>query len=248
MSHMDMSAPEQGALDASASNQDASDAGVRPHFDTFIFDLDGTLLDTLPDLVVLTNTSLEAFGLPPRTTDEIHSFVGNGAKALIYQAVPEDTDPQITEQVMQRWKDLYSTVGNRLTKPYPHIIEMVSELKRRGVGVGVLSNKFDAGVQAAVDEYLPGLFDVKHGEGGDIPRKPDPTGLLRSIGELGSTPERTVYIGDSPGDIRTARNAGTYAIGVGWGYHTADELREAGADAVVMDARELLAWAPDVRE
>lgn len=225
-----------------------TDAAARPLFDTFIFDLDGTLLDTLPDLVVLTNTSLEAFGLPPRTTDEIHSFVGNGAKALIYQAVPEDTDAQITEQVMQRWKDLYSTVGNQLTKPYPHIVETIRDLKRRGVKVGVLSNKFDAGVQAAVDEYLPGLFDVSHGESDEIPRKPNPAGLLRSIDELGSDPQRTVYIGDSPGDIRTARNAGTYAIGVGWGYHTADELREADADAVIMDARELVSWAPDVRE
>ncbi|MEY8563060.1 HAD family hydrolase [Eggerthellaceae bacterium 3-80] len=230
------------------SQEAKNDALTHPQFNTFIFDLDGTLLDTLPDLVVLTNTSLEAFGLPPRTTDEIHSFVGNGAKALIYQAVPEDTDPQITEQVMQRWKDLYSTVGNQLTKPYPHIVEMVKELKSRGVGVGVLSNKFDAGVQAAVDEYLPGLFEVRHGESDEIPRKPDPTGLLRSIDELTSDPQHTVYIGDSPGDIRTARNAGTYAIGVGWGYHSADELREAGADAVVMDALELLAWAPDARE
>lgn len=225
-----------------------TDAAARPLFDTFIFDLDGTLLDTLPDLVVLTNTSLEAFGLPPRTTDEIHSFVGNGAKALIYQAVPEDTDVQITEQVMQRWKDLYSTVGNQLTKPYPHIVETIRDLKRRGVKVGVLSNKFDAGVQAAVDEYLPGLFDVSHGESDEIPRKPNPAGLLYSISELESDPQHTVYIGDSPGDILTARNAGTYAIGVGWGYHTADELREADADAVIMDARELVSWAPDVRE
>lgn len=225
-----------------------TDAAARPLFDTFIFDLDGTLLDTLPDLVVLTNTSLEAFGLPPRTTDEIHSFVGNGAKALIYQAVPEDTDAQITEQVMQRWKDLYSTVGNQLTKPYPHIVETIRDLKRRGVKVGVLSNKFDAGVQAAVDEYLPGLFDVSHGESDEIPRKPNPAGLLYSISELESDPQHTVYIGDSPGDILTARNAGTYAIGVGWGYHTADELREADADAVIMDARELVSWAPDVRE
>lgn len=214
-----------------------------PTFDTFIFDLDGTLLDTLPDLVELTNAALNEQGFPSRTTDEIHSFVGNGARALMYQAVPADATTEQAEAAMRRWMELYPVIGNKLTKPYPHIEEALAELAARGINLGVLSNKFDQGVHDVIDAYLPGMFHVKHGECADIPRKPDPTGLLRSIAELGSTPDRTAYVGDSPGDVAVSRNAGTFAIGVAWGYHHADDLRAAGADVVLEDARELLRFA-----
>lgn len=214
-----------------------------PTFDTFIFDLDGTLLDTLPDLVELTNAALNEQGFPSRTTDEIHSFVGNGARALMYQAVPADATTEQAEAAMRRWMELYPVIGNKLTEPYPHIEEAIAELAARGINLGVLSNKFDQGVHDVIDAYLPGMFHVKHGECADIPRKPDPTGLLRSIAELGSTPDRTVYVGDSPGDVAVSRNAGTFAIGVAWGYHHADDLRAAGADVVLEDARELLRFA-----
>lgn len=214
-----------------------------PTFDTFIFDLDGTLLDTLPDLVELTNAALNEQGFPSRTTDEIHSFVGNGARALMYQAVPADATTEQAEAAMRRWMELYPVIGNKLTEPYPHIEEALAELAARGINLGVLSNKFDQGVHDVIDAYLPGMFHVKHGECADIPRKPDPTGLLRSIAELGSTPDRTAYVGDSPGDVAVSRNAGTFAIGVAWGYHHADDLRAAGADVVLEDARELLRFA-----
>ncbi|WP_101721020.1 HAD family hydrolase [Eggerthella timonensis] len=209
-------------------------------FDTLVFDLDGTLLDTLPDLVVLTNAALNEQGFPSRTTDEVHSFVGNGARALMYQAVPADATPEQAEAAMRRWMELYPVIGNKLTKPYPHMEETLAELSRRGIGLGVLSNKFDQGVHDVIDAYLPNLFAVQYGERADIPRKPDPTGLLRSIAELGSVPDRTAYVGDSPGDVAVSRNAGTFAVGVAWGYHHADALREAGADLVIEDARELL--------
>lgn len=214
-----------------------------PTFDTFIFDLDGTLLDTLPDLVELTNAALNEQGFPSRTTNEIHSFVGNGARALMYQAVPADATTEQAEAAMRRWMELYPVIGNKLTEPYPHIEEALAELVARGINLGVLSNKFDQGVHDVIDAYLPGMFHVKHGECADIPRKPDPTGLLRSIAELGSTPDRTAYVGDSPGDVAVSRNAGTFAIGVAWGYHHADDLRAAGADVVLEDARELLRFA-----
>lgn len=141
---------------------------------------------------------------------------------------------------MRRWMELYPVIGNKLTKPYPHVEETLAELSRRGVGLGVLSNKFDQGVHDVIDAYLPNLFAVQYGERGDIPRKPNPTGLLRSIAELGSVPDRTAYVGDSPGDVAVSRNAGTFAVGVAWGYHHEDALREAGADLVIEDARELL--------
>ena len=212
-------------------------------FDTFVFDLDGTLLDTLPDLVVLTNAALNEQGFPSRTADEIHSFVGNGARALMYQAVPADASPEQAEAAMRRWMELYPVIGNKLTKPYPHMEETLAALAQRGIGLGVLSNKFDQGVHDVIDAYLPGLFPVQYGECDEIPRKPDPTGLLRCIDELGSAPARTAYVGDSPGDVLVSRNAGAFAIGVSWGYHHADALRKAGADVVIEDVRELLQFA-----
>lgn len=212
-------------------------------FDTFIFDVDGTLLDTLPDLVELTNEALREQGFPSRTRDEIHSFVGAGAEALIRLAVPDTATPEQADRTVCRWKELYPIVGNKLTKAYPHIPETLLELKRRGIRLGVLSNKFDKGVHDVIDLYLPGIFDVLHGESASIPRKPDPTGLLRTISELDSAPERTAYVGDSGTDVAVSRNAGVFSIGAAWGYHGAQGLRTAGADAVIEDAGELLRFA-----
>lgn len=213
---------------------------THPVFSTLIFDLDGTLLDTLPDLVALTNGTLQEMGFPPRTTEEIHSFVGNGIQALIYQAIPETATPDQAEAAMQRWKELYPIAGNKLTRPYPHIPETLAALKQQGIRLGVLSNKFDQGVHDVITTYLPGYFEVMHGEREDIPRKPDPTGLLRTIKELGSTPEETAYVGDSGVDVAVARNAGVFSIGVDWGYHSAEKLSEERADVVISDARALL--------
>ena len=224
----------------------AGEAAPAPPFDTFIFDLDGTLLDTLPDLTVLTNEALSQEGYPPRTQDEIQSFVGNGLMALMYQAVPEGTDAGAAERAMERWKNLFPAYGNDLTVPYPEVREMLSDLLKRGCKLGVLSNKFDAGVQQVIGQKLPGFFEVAHGECAEIPRKPDPTGLLRTIRELGSAPGRTVYVGDSPGDVRTARNAGTFAVAVTWGYHDEADFSAEGADPDLMarSPLDLLSLAP----
>ncbi len=213
-------------------------------FDAFIFDLDGTLLDTLPDLVVLTNRALAELGFPPRSIEEIHSYVGNGVRALMYQAVPDGTPDDQTEKALAHWKALFPSYDNALTKPYPGMPETLARLKEQGTKLGVLSNKFDGGVQQVMNQFMPGVFAVMHGECDGIPRKPDPTGLLRTIEELGSSPARTAYVGDSPGDVRTARNAGTFAIGVPWGYHHADELVAAGADIVIGAPEDLLQFAP----
>ena len=125
-------------------------------FDTFVFDLDGTLLDTLPDLVVITNQALGELGFPPRSHDEILSYVGNGVRALMCQAVPEGTSSEQTDAAMEHWKALFPDYGNDLTKPYPHMRETLAELSARGARLGVLSNKFDAGVQQVVNQFMPG--------------------------------------------------------------------------------------------
>lgn len=242
----DSAAVRAGADADEAVPGSAGEAAPAPPFDTFIFDLDGTLLDTLPDLTVLTNEALSQEGYPPRTQDEIHSFVGNGLMALMYQAVPEGTDAGAAERAMERWKSLFPTYGNDLTVPYPEVREMLSDLLKRGCNLGVLSNKFDAGVQQVIGQKLPGFFEVAHGECAEIPRKPDPTGLLRTIRELGSAPGRTVYVGDSPGDVRTARNAGTFAVAVTWGYHDEADFSAEGADPDLMarSPLDLLSLAP----
>lgn len=223
---------------------------LTPPFDTFVFDVDGTLLDTLDDLVVLTNDALADFDLPSRSREEINSFVGNGVKALIYQAVPDGTPQEVADACLVRWKETYSVYPNDLTKPYPGVEALLAELRRRGCRLGVLSNKFDGGVQFIMDKCLPGAVDVQHGEGGPLnfPRKPDPRGLLATIEELGSAPERTVYVGDFPSDIHVARNAGCYAVGVDWGYHDPSDFAKEGwdPDVLVSDPAQILALAPQV--
>lgn len=215
-------------------------ASIHGAFDTFIFDVDGTLLDTLPDLVLLTNAVLRECGYPERTSHEILGFVGNGVKALMYQAVPESAGGEQVEEAMRRWKDLYPQYGHHLTKPYPGILSMLAELKNNGAKLGVLSNKFDAGVQEVVTAYLPDIFMVAHGESVTCPRKPDPTGLLLTMEELQATPEHTVYVGDSVGDITVSRNAKIGAVGVTWGYHEAERLQKASPDLLIDHPRMLL--------
>ncbi len=209
-------------------------------FDTFIFDLDGTLLDTMPDLVVVTNKTLEHFGYPAHSHEEILSFVGSGAARLIDRAVPEGTSPERCAEALAYWKRLYPEIGLKLTKPYGGMAEALAELKTRDCKLAVLSNKYEGGVKDVIPMHFPDIFEVLHGECENIPRKPDPTGLLRTIQELGSTPQRTAYVGDSSGDILVAHRAGTFAIGVDWGYNPASSLREAGADVILSSPTELL--------
>lgn len=218
-------------------------AKAHPAIDTFIFDLDGTLLDTMPDLIVVTNKTLEHFGKPTHTDEEILSYVGDGAQRLIYRAMPEGTADDVCAEALAYWKMLYPEIGLELTKPYAHMPEVLAQLKMQDCKLAVLSNKYEGGVKDVIPKFLPDLFDVLHGECEGIPRKPDPTGLLRTIDELGSTPERTAYIGDSAGDIKVARNAGTFAIGVDWGYNPVRVLQDADADVILSDPAELLNFA-----
>lgn len=213
------------------------------HFDTFVFDLDGTLLDTLADLTVLTNQVLREMGWPERTQDEILSYVGNGVRALMYKAVPDGTSPEDAERAMGRWSELFPTYPNDLTKPYPGITDMLRSLLERGCKVGVVSNKFDAGVQQIIGKCLPGLIDVAHGEAPDIPRKPDPTGVLRTISELGGVPERSVFVGDSPSDIKAGKNAGVATVAVEWGYHPVQDFAEAHPGFMVARPADVLGLA-----
>ena len=211
--------------------------------DTFIFDLDGTLLDTLPDLIQLTNRALREQGFPEHDERAIRSFIGNGAAMLIRRAVPPDTPEEQVDATMLRWRELYPECGIELTRPYPHMMETLRRLKEGGAHLAVLSNKFDKGVTDVIGAFMPGIFEVMHGESDLIPRKPDPTGLLYTMEELGADPVRTVYVGDSQADMWTARAAGVLAVGALWGYGECEGLDEADCDLTVDDPLDLLELA-----
>lgn len=209
-------------------------------FDAYIFDLDGTLLNTLPDLVNLTNKVLREWDMPERTTEEINSFVGSGARALLQKAASPDTPDEAINSILARWKELYPEYGHQFTQPYDGIPDVLAELKARGAKLGVLSNKFDAAVASVIGEHFPEVFDLARGECPEIPRKPDPAGLRWMMARLKVAPEHVAYVGDSGGDMMVAQAAGAYPVGVTWGYRSAGELRERGARVLINTPRELL--------
>lgn len=203
-------------------------------FDAYIFDLDGTLLDTIPDLVHLTNRVLRDVGAPEHTQEEILSYVGSGARRLIYMALPPDAPEEQVERAMGLWKRDFAAYHGH-TVPYEGVPDLLSELRRRGCKLGVVSNKMQEGVDEVMQAKLPGAVDVMYGESDAIPRKPDPAGILKAIDAIGANPERTLYIGDSPSDAVAAHRAGCSAAAVTWGYRDKDDFAAAAerdADAV----------------
>lgn len=212
-------------------------------FDGFLFDLDGTLLHTLPDLTVVTNKALEREGFAPRTEAEILTFVGNGALALARLACPESATSEQVERVFDNFRALYGKYGLALTTEFPGMGDVLRQLKARGKKLGILSNKFEGGVKDVETRFFPGLFDVAHGETDVILRKPEPVGLLVSAEEMGLTPERCVYFGDSSTDMIAAHNAGMYAVGVKWGYQPLEMLQSGNPDELIETPTDILRFA-----
>ena len=189
-----------------------------------IFDLDGTVLDTLKDLSSAVNFALEKHGFPPRTLDEARRFVGNGVANLIARALPEDTLEAERAHVLADFKARYREHINDRTHPYPGIPELLRALRRAGVRVGINSNKFDQALQNLCRIHFPGLYDVGAGEAEVTPKKPDPAAARRMMEAFNASPARTIYIGDSAVDLNTARNAGCDAAWVSWGFRRREEM------------------------
>lgn len=208
-----------------------------------VFDMDGTILNTLADLADATNYALTVRGFPPRTMEEVRGFIGNGVFNQIRRAVPAGTDEEIVARLIPIYKEFYTAHMNIKTAPYPGIIEMMKALRAEGVKIGVSSNKFDPAVQALCREYFGGLIDFAAGESPDTPKKPDPTGILRIMRQAGAAPEETFYCGDSPVDVETARRAGVDGIFVSWGFRSRAQLLEAGAISIADSPNALLALA-----
>ena len=205
-----------------------------------VFDMDGTILDTLDDLTNTLNLSLEEEGMPPRTRDEVCSFVGNGVGKLIERALPEDTTAEEREKFFEVFARNYKLHCADLTRPYDGVPELIAALRERGVKTAVVSNKVDFAVRQLAEDYFPGLFDIAVGEREGVRRKPAPDSVNEVMRTLDIPRGRTVYIGDSDVDADTATNAGVDFIGVEWGFRPREVLVEHGAKVTVKSAEELL--------
>ncbi len=202
-------------------------------YQTIIFDLDGTLLDTLDDLADAVNYALQSFDLPLRTREEVRSFVGNGVANLMQRAVGETHLKQ--SEILETFRAYYKAHCEDKTKPYEGVIELLSELKKRGIKTAVVSNKMDSAVKALAKTYFNGLIGdtVGENEAAGIRRKPAPDSLIAVMEKLGADKQSTVYVGDSEVDIQTANNAGVECISVTWGFKDEVFLIENGGKIFV---------------
>ncbi len=205
-----------------------------------IFDLDGTILDTLEDLKNSVNAALKQFGYPLRTIEEVRSFVGNGVYVLMKKALPDDVDDETFDRVFAGFKDHYAQHCADHTAPYPGIIELITRLKDRGYLLSVVSNKSDREVQRLCRHYFPDIFKTVVGQKENIRKKPYPDSVNAVLKTFGLEPEQALYIGDSEVDIQTAENAGMDCILVSWGFRDIDFLRQEGAKWIVNNTDELM--------
>lgn len=204
-----------------------------------IFDLDGTLLDTLADLRQGINYALGTQGFAPRTLAEVRAFVGNGIWKLVERAVPAGTDEARMEAVYGAFNSYYAVHCADLTKPYDGIPALLRRLQADGVVCAVVSNKPDYAVKTLSEQYFPGLLAASAGAKDGVRKKPAPDAVFEVIRRLGAQSLRAVYIGDSEVDIETARNAALPCISVSWGFRDRDVLVNAGADCICDDVAAL---------
>ncbi|MBM6869049.1 HAD-IA family hydrolase [Pseudoflavonifractor phocaeensis] len=208
-------------------------------YDAAVFDLDGTLLNTLDDLADSTNYALTCCGFPRRSLSEVRRFVGNGVANLIARAVPDGTGAENTKQCLEVFRAHYLTNMRNKTAPYPGILQLLDALNRAGIRVAVVSNKFDAAVKGLCHDYFGQRVAVAIGESASVRKKPAPDSALAALDALGVAADRAVYIGDSDVDIETARAAGMDCLSVTWGFRDADFLLDHGARQLVPSVSEL---------
>ena len=211
-------------------------------YQTYIFDLDGTLLDTLGDLAASVNYAMRTHGMPEHSVDEVCRFVGNGVRRLMERAVPGGAAHPAFEAAFATFRRHYMEHSLDTTRPYEGIPEMLQVLKRRGRHTAVVSNKFDAATKELCRHFFPDTIDVAVGEheAEGIRKKPAPDTVLQALSQLGVGQEGAVYVGDSDVDIQTARNSGLPCISVLWGFRDREFLLAHGAETFVSQPSELL--------
>lgn len=211
-------------------------------YTTFIFDLDGTLLDTLDDLAASVNYALQAHGMPVHSIDDVRRFVGNGVRKLMERAVPDGADNPLFEEAFATFRQHYMTHSLDTTRPYQGVPETLAALKARGCRLAVVSNKMMAATQSLCTHFFPDTIEVAIGEheAEGIRKKPAPDTVIAALDALGVGKERAVYVGDSDVDIQTARNSGLPCISVLWGFRDRDFLKQHGAETFISTPDELL--------
>ena len=207
-----------------------------------IFDLDGTLLDTLEDLADSDNYIMRKFGYPKRTIKEVRSFVGNGIRKLLERSAPTGTASTEIDRMFEQFKEYYGAHCADKTKPYDGITELLDELRKQGIKLAVVSNKADYAVKALCEQYFPGYFDEAVGERVGIARKPAPDTVNEVLKNLQIDKSQAVFIGDSEVDVQTAQNAEMDCIAVDWGFRDKEVLEKAGAEIIVSTPAELLKY------
>ena len=207
-----------------------------------LFDMDGTVLDTLADLTNAVNHILSAYSMPRITQRDAAAFLGNGAAYLLRKAVPPGTPEETLREMLGVYQPWYDSHCAILTAPYPGIVPLMEALRAAGVKQAVISNKQDSAVKRLAEEHFPGLLETAVGESATVRRKPNPDAVLAALREMDISPEEAVYVGDTEVDLRTAENACLDCAAVGWGFRTEAELLAAGAGHVFHSAEELGAW------
>ncbi len=207
-----------------------------------LFDLDGTLLDTLDDLADSMNAALNRFRFPTHPVDAYRYFVGDGMATMATRVLPEThRDPQTVERVVDAMRAQYSDHWADKTHPYEGVTQMLEQLQGRGIAMGVLSNKPDDSTKLMVKRLLPNAsFEVVRGALPDVPLKPDPTAPIEIADAMSVSPQQFLYLGDTATDMQTARSAGMYPIGAVWGFRTPDELTSHGVQSLIDSPLQLL--------
>ncbi|MGI5976596.1 MAG: HAD family hydrolase [Candidatus Limivicinus sp.] len=203
-----------------------------------LYDMDGTVLNTLGDLTDSVNYTLRHFSMPERSADEVRSFLGNGAGKLIEKSVPSGTDSGLFQEVLSFYKVWYNEHSCIKTAPYGGITGIMKKLKSLGVKQAVVSNKPDMTVRELAGRFFAGLLETAVGESSAVRRKPWPDTVDAAVKLMGVDKKDCVYVGDSEVDIATAKNAGMDCISVAWGFRSERELRESGAECIVHDMDE----------
>ena len=209
-------------------------------YNTYIFDLDGTLLDTLQDLANAVNHAMREMKYPERTVDEVRRFIGNGIRMLIKRASPQGISDKDYEKTLAIFTAYYLEHIADFTKPYDGISEVIKTLKSKGCKVAVVSNKADEAAKKVVKDYFGDVFDMVVGKMDRFPSKPEPDSVLYVIETLGADKDKCIYSGDSEVDVQTAHNAGLPCVGVTWGNRDVSELIAAGAEYIAEKPSEIL--------
>lgn len=212
-------------------------------YQAVLFDLDGTLLDTLADLADSMNQILREYGMPEHPVDPYRYYVGDGMFNLARRASPAGTSDAIAQAMAIRMNDVYDKNWKRKTRVYDGIPELLDAIAQPGLKMGVLSNKPDPFTQVMIKHFFGDKrFNQVYGARPDVPKKPDPAAALEIAGEFGVAPKNFLYLGDTNTDMRTGLAAGMFTIGVTWGFRPVEELREAGAMAIIDTPDQALAF------